>query len=83
MRHYQQIIEDLSERNPGALLADGLDPAIIGIARRCGSPEVAIYSVDKIITILAKDSSLEDAYEHFEFNIVGGYVGENGPIFLE
>ena len=82
-KHYKRILEELTERNPEALLADGFDQALIGIACRCGSPEVAVYSVDKIILILAKDMSIEDAWEHYQFNIVGSYVGENGPIFVE
>jgi len=45
----------------------------------------ACYSITKIIEILMKrDKMTEDeAYEFFEFNIVGAYVNEDMPIFLD
>lgn len=63
------------------LLADGFDDAVIGISS-CSSPK-AVYSVNKVIEILMKKGmSHEDAREHFDFNIVGSYVGEKTPIFV-
>jgi len=35
-----------------------------------------------IISKLCKDMSSEEAYEYFDFNIIGGYFGEQNPIFL-
>ena len=32
--------------------------------------------------LMADGTSEEDALEHFNFNIIGGYVGERTPIFL-
>lgn len=62
------------------LLADGLDEAVIGIER----PSLrVVYSVAKIMNILiVRDKmSVQDAMEHFEYNIEGGYVGEKTPIW--
>jgi hypothetical protein len=82
--------EDISEINPEALLVDGFDEAIIGMAERINLGPVVAYDVDKIIEILAKDmdSELDEdtktsmAYEYFEFNILGAWVGDNTPIFI-
>lgn len=75
--------EIIAEENPQALKADGFDDAIIGIARRCGQPALVAYSVNKCIQILMQDMSEEDACEYFEFNVVGAWVGENTPVFIE
>jgi len=67
------------------LLANGFDDAIIGIGRRCGQPDLAVYSVQKCIAILESTKGLDylDAVEYFEFNVVGAWVGEDTPIFVE
>ena len=64
----------------GVLLATGLNEAIIGIDR---PSERIIYSVKKIITILMTRDGMteEDALEHYDYNIEGGYVGEQTPIW--
>jgi uncharacterized protein YjaZ len=41
-----------------------------------------IYSVKRIINQLIEEGlTEEEAYEHYEFNIVGAWVGEKTPIF--
>lgn len=67
------------------LLADGLDEAFIGIGRRCGQPAVAIYSRQRCLDLLTQRDrlSLDEAREHFEFNIIGGWVGPQTPMFVE
>ena len=81
--HAQEILDRLQEANSDALTADGFDEALIGIARRCGQPDLAVYDVNKIIEILCKEMSREDAWEYYEFNVVGSWVGENTPLFME
>lgn len=65
------------------LLADGLDEALLGMTD--DSPHRAVYSVTKIIDILiVRDGIPEpDAYEFFNFNIAGAYVGEHTPIYVQ
>ena len=62
------------------LKADGFDDAVIGIEE--GSMRL-IYSVRRCIEILITDDemSLEDALDHFSFNVSGSYVGEKTPIW--
>ena len=64
------------------LVADGFDEAVIGIS--FGANPVAVYSVQKIIDILTEDDemSVDDAIEHFEYNIAGSYLGEKTPIYV-
>lgn len=73
----------LAEDNPEALLLDGFDAALVGVARRCGQPPLAVYDSDACIAVLvAGGMSHEDAVEHFEFNVVGAWVGPMTPILL-
>jgi hypothetical protein len=66
----------------GLLFADGFDDAIIGVAERSGMEPVVAYDVNKIIEILARDMSEDEAVEYFEFNILGAYMGERTPVFV-
>lgn len=76
--------EDIAEINPEALLCDGFDDAIIGIAERINLGPVVAYSVEEMIRILMErdNMSYEDAFEYFSFNILGAWVGEYTPIFI-
>lgn len=90
--------EDIAEINPDALVCDGFDEAIIGMAERINLGPVVAYDVDKIIEILMKDMEVEPddleeglteedvkremAYDYFYFNIQGAWMGEFTPIFI-
>jgi hypothetical protein len=90
--------EEIAEINPEALLLDGFDDAIIGIAERINLGPVVAYDVNKIIEILANNMEVEDddlvdgqsiddvkvsmAYEYFYFNIQGAWMGDFTPIFI-
>tara|TARA_R100001463_G_scaffold90677_2_gene145371 strand:- start:1486 stop:1707 length:222 start_codon:yes stop_codon:yes gene_type:complete len=63
------------------LLADGFEKAFIGTGRQFNK-ELAVYDYDKCIEILSIDMGYEDAVEFFEYNVVGAYVGDETPIFL-
>ena len=60
------------------LLADGFEGAFIGVATRCGQPTLAVYSAHKCIKLLVERDGMthEEALEYFNFNVVGGWVGE-------
>lgn len=79
-----EIKERLAEENSEALLADGLEGALVGIGHRCGQPALAVYDCERIIDVLVERDGMtrEEAAEHMDFNIVGAWVGENTPIFL-
>lgn len=59
------------------------DEAIVGTVSRVDRSPVVCYSVDKIVEILMEDGmSQEEAYEYYEYNILGAYIGEGTPMFL-
>lgn len=75
------MIDWINDQDEEYLIADGFDDAIIGVATDFTIPRV-IYSVSKCLEILTmEDMSYEDAMEHFTYNVSGGYVGEQTPIW--
>jgi len=75
--------EWVAEQNEEALFLDGYDACIVGVAERFGVGPVAAYDYDAIIEkLVAGGLTYDDAVEHFEFNIIGAWVGDNTPIFV-
>lgn len=70
------------ENEIDVLFADGFDDAIIGVGRSFDKYKV-IYDKSKIIKKLMEDMTCEEAEEYFEYNIIGAYVGDGTPMFLE
>ena len=71
--------EDLLFMDP-----ESFDEAIIGYIERANSPPVVCYNKDKVLEILMKDGmDWEEAEEYYYYNVVGAYVGERTPVFLE
>ena len=68
------------------LTADGFEDAFIGVSRpwQANRLPVSMYDASKCIDIIMRDSGCdhEEALEHFEFNVIGSYVGEQTPIFV-
>lgn len=66
---------------------DGFDGAVIGVANVWqGSRryDTLVYSGQRIIDTLVRESglSIDEAHEHFSFNIDCAYVGEQTPIVV-
>ena len=79
MWNKEELWEQLVDNE--CLLADDLNEAVIGIT--FGVNATAVYSVSKILDILVEEGmSMEDAIEHFEYNIGGSYMGEKTPIWV-
>jgi hypothetical protein len=64
------------------------DPCIIGLGQR-GHATFAIYDREKVIEALTEDVDPDDmddaeesAVEHFDFNILGSWMGDGTPAFL-
>mgnify|MGYP003154018291 CR=1 FL=1 len=74
----------LSEANPDALVADGLEAAYVGYASQHGSLPLAVYDADRCIEALMQESEMtcEEATEWFYFNVVSAYCGQGTPLFL-
>lgn len=77
------MLEQIEENYPDEkfLKATGFDEAIIGVCEDFNAPARLIYSVKKCLDILMKDMNYEDALEHFNFNVSGGYVGDKTPVW--
>ena len=77
-------LENLAELNPDALLADGLEAALVGYTVNHHHPHVAVYDIDKCVDVLVERDGMtpEDAEEYLSFNTLGAYVGENGPMYV-
>lgn len=82
---FSELIERLADENPEAITYDGLDAALIGIGRRCGTLSIAVYSWEGLMETLIKDQDMtyEEAMEWISYNIEGGWLGTNTPIVVE
>jgi len=72
----------ISEEHPELLTLDGFDEAVLGVVERAGLLAVC-YNRNKIIEILMRDMNNEEAWEYYEFNILGAYMGEATPVYLD
>lgn len=76
------VKDHLAEANEDMLFAKGFDDALIGIVQSAGGLPVALYDRDLCIAILLSEGmEEEEALEHFEYNVLGSYVGDNTPMF--
>jgi len=88
-------IESIKEITDDELTYLGCSPeeyedAIIGIAHRFGAEPIVAYDYNKVLESLAeqfKEEGSEDPYmdavEWFDFNIIGSWVGDKTPIFIQ
>jgi hypothetical protein len=79
------FIDLIAEQNPEAKVADGFDDCILGIAEGYGRDPVLAYSRPEIVKKLMERDGLshQEAQETFDVNIIGAYVGEGTPIFID
>jgi hypothetical protein len=70
------------EEYPDLLKLDGFDEAIVGVVERIGLQAIC-YDTYKVISILMRDMSEDEAWEYYSYNMLGAYVGESTPVFLE
>jgi hypothetical protein len=66
-------------------LADSFEDAFVGTTISAfGRKQVAIYDYDKCILILMHDNHMteDDAIEYFDYNVMGSWVGEGTPIYI-
>ena len=75
---------EIEEIYGDALTADGFEDALMGYGHQFRH-SIAVYDKDKCIEILMKRDGMssEEAMEYFDFNVIGAWVGEHTPVFLE
>ena len=83
MSKLDDIKEYADESGEEIILYNGYEEAIIGLAHRFGMETSVAYDYDKDLEILSQDMSYEDAVEYFDFNVIGGWVGETTPLFIK
>jgi len=78
-------IEEMKEFAEGAIILDGLDEAIMGIAEEFGNGYRIVYSKSKIFGILMNRDGMteEESIEFYEYNILGLYASPQNAIFFE
>ncbi len=64
------------------LSEEEFDEAIIGVSERIGFEPVVAYDTTKVVEILSRSMTVDKAYEYFEYNILGAYLGEKTPVFI-
>lgn len=78
--------DEIAENYPELLCLDPayFDEAILGVASRMNTVAVC-YSESKIIEILMREDGMDydEAIEYYQFNILGSWVGEHTPVYLE
>ena len=80
-----KIREQIAENYPDLMVLEPeyFDDAIVGLVQRIGMDTVC-YDKDKVIELLMVHEGMEylEAIEHFEYNIIGSWVGDTTPVFL-
>ena len=75
----EHLMEILQEEE--CLTADGFDDALVGCTY--GANVVAVYDINKMVEILMNEGTdYEDAVEFLDYNVVGAYLGEKTPLYV-
>ena len=75
----EHLMEILEEEE--CLTADGFDEALVGCTY--GANVVAVYDINKMVEILMEEGTdYEDAVEFLDYNVVGAYLGEKTPLYV-
>lgn len=78
--------DEIAENYPELLVLDPeyFDAAILGVVNRINTAAVC-YSESKIIEILMEEDGMDydEAVEYYQYNILGSWLGEHTPMYLE
>lgn len=80
----QGMLDWIDENYEEIIYPEGFENCILGVGERWGGPPVAIMDVEAMLDKIMADEDLSrhEALEHFEFNILGAYVGDLTPIYM-
>ena len=79
-----RLIKDIIvSEYPEVAFAEGFDDAIMGVVERYGMEPVVLYDKEKCLELLVKGGidDVDDANEHFCYNVIGSWIGDNTPCF--
>jgi len=81
-------MNEIADAYPENLCYPEFDNDIVGIVDEVGQKPLVLYNKEKVIETIMKgfdgeedDDPYTDAIEHFEFNVIGGYIGDTTPAF--
>ena len=76
----EEIIDNYGDED--LLKADGFDEAVIGIEINTSR---LVYDICKMRELLIKNDGMssDDAMEYLDFNVLGAYMGEKTPIYVQ
>jgi hypothetical protein len=87
MNRREQLIDQYLDGEELFLFLDPeyFDEAIIGVAQNAQGMIAIAYSEPKIIELLIRHDKMDpdEAVEWFQFNILGSYLGENTPLYID
>jgi len=76
------LTEQMTEQE--MLVMDGFDNCILGVCSRFGQEDVIAYDLSKVLgELMNQGMDEEEANEFFEFNMLGSFVGDKTPCFIE
>ena len=77
-------IEDILSEGEALLMEprDQYDSCLVGVGYRFHDGPLAVYDMDRVLSVLGEEMSEGDAQEWFEHNTLGAWVGEGTPIFV-
>ena len=79
-----EIIEELITDEDAVLLPNNYRSALVGVGYRYNSGPLAVYNLNTVLEILTSDGmSMSDAREWYEYNMIGAWVGDGTPIFID
>mgnify|MGYP003642104271 CR=1 FL=1 len=79
----KEWLDVIADEEPDLVMYEGFDDAILGVGRQ-GTGSALVYDSTEVINILmGQGMTLEDAFEHFDYNILGMWAGDHTPIFME
>lgn len=79
-----KIMDFIAAWAPDAIVMDGFDDCVVGVADSFGQPTRIVYDREAILLkLMAEDGmSQDEALEWIEYNMIGSSVGEAMPVFL-
>lgn len=59
--------------------------AEIGLVDGCGRERVMAYSIERCVRCLMESEAwtFEEAWEYFEYNYLGFFMGDKSPLFIQ
>ena len=81
-----ETLEEYSDESPLFMEPrSDYDACLVGIGYRFSDGPLAVYDINKVLKVLqTRDGmSVEGSEEFFQFNIVGGWLGDGTPMFIE